>query len=798
MSDPGGASQQLTSEPAGGLTSAEAATRLARDGPNAIAERRQAPLKALLRRFWGLSAWMLELIAALSFALGKSLDGWVTVALLVVNAALGWWEETRASTAVEALRSRLQMLARVCRDGVWRSLPANALVAGDVVRVRIGDFVPADLRLTEGELSVDQSALTGESSPVEARSGDAVYSGGTVRQGEASAVVTATGVRTYFGRTIELVESARPQLHIDEVAGDLVRRLLLVVGAIVAILLLIEVMRGRSLVAILPLSLVLLMSAIPVALPVMLTVSMALGAMELARSGVLVTRLGAAEDAANMDVLCADKTGTLTENRLVVTGAAPCAGFTGADVIHLGALASNVADQDPIDLAFVEASVKAGPARGETVLSFTPFSPASRRTETSAREPDGRAFRIAKGALHTIASLAAVSPEAVAELERKADVAAQDGCRTLAIARVDAGEAWRLVGLAFLADPPRPDSRPLIDALRSLGVSVKMLTGDARPVAQAVARQLGLGAIAAASHDGHDPASALAGDVDGLAEVYPEDKFRVVQALQAARRVVAMTGDGVNDAPALKQAEVGIAVKSATDVAKRAASVVLTREGLAGVVDLVQSGRRIHQRVLTWIIAKVSRTILQAGFVALAYLATGKFAISALAMLLLLFMTDFVKIALATDRVTPSLQPESWTIGPMIRVAVALGFAMLAEAMGLFAIGWRYFDLAHDVGRLQTFTFETLLFFAICSIISMRERRAFWSSRPSAPLLAALGLDALAGVLVGLFGFGDLRPLPQAELGFVAAYALISSLVLNDRLKGALIAGRQPRGRAAD
>ncbi|HEV2363643.1 MAG TPA: plasma-membrane proton-efflux P-type ATPase [Caulobacteraceae bacterium] len=793
MPGAGGSSNALTPEPSEGLSSAEAAARLARDGPNAVAERRRRPLWGLLRRFWGLSAWMLEVIAALSFALGKSVDGAVTLALLGVNASLGWWEDTRAATAVEALRRRLQVSAKVRRDGAWRTLEAVELVVGDLVRVRVGDFVPADLRLVEGDLGVDQSALTGESRLVDVSSGDTAYSGAVVRRGEATATVTATGARTYFGRTIELVQNARPRLHIDDIAGDLVRRLLAVVGAVVAVLVMVTAVRGGPLAEILPLSLVLLMSAIPVALPVMLTVSMALGAMELARSGVLVTRLSAAEDAANIDVLCADKTGTLTQNRLAVVGTASTSGFADADVVRLGALASNVADQDPIDLAFVEAAAAAGAGQGEMVLGFTPFSPASRRTEASVRGADGGMFRVAKGALRTIAQLADLEGGALASLARPAEEAASQGHRALAVARADEGGPWRLVGLAFVADPPRSDSRGLMDELRTLGVSVKMLTGDALPVARAVAGQLGLGNIVAArDHEQGAEADSLAAGVDGLAEVYPEDKFRVVRALQAAGHVVAMTGDGVNDAPALRQAEVGVAVSSATDVAKHAASVVLTTDGLAGIVELVRSGRRVYRRVLTWIIAKVSRTIVQAGFVALAYLATGRFAISALAMLLLLFMTDFVKVALATDRVTTPPKPESANIGPLVRVAVAIGLAMLAEAMGALTIGWRWFGLARDTGRLRTFSFETLLFFAIFSIVSLRERRAFWHSRPSAPLAIALGLDTLAGAFVGLAGLSELRPLKPLELGFVAGYALVASLLLNDPLKCWLV-GRTRR-----
>lgn len=774
-----------------GLRGEDATARFQREGANDVPEEKAHPLARLALKFWGLSAWMIELIVVLSFILHKWTDLWVALSLLIVNAVLGFLQEQRASAAVSALRHRLQVTARVLRDGAWQAIPAPALVRGDVVRVRSGDFVPADVQILDGTLQVDQSVLSGESQELTKTNDDALYSGSVVRQGEATAVVVATGERTYFGRTTRLVESAHPKLHVEEVIARVVKWLFVIVGVLVAVAIITSLAEGRHLVDILPLSLVLLMGAVPVALPVMFTVSMAVGSMELARRGVLVTRLSAAEDAANMDVVCADKTGTLTMNRLSLAGAVPQPRFTEADVICYGALASTEANQDPIDLAFLRAARERRLLQGtERTKSFKPFSPQTRRTEALV-ESGGRQFRIMKGALRTVAEAAGLDSSAIMTLEARASEEARKGVRVLAVARADDDAPLQLVGLALLFDAPRPDSHQLIDELRSLGVIVKMLTGDALPVATEVARELGLGEVIRApelraAQDAH--AAALVQGSSGFAEVFPEDKFLVVQSLQTARHIVGMTGDGVNDAPALRQAEVGIAVSGATDAAKGAASVVLTTEGLGGIIDLVKNGRAIYQRVLTWIVNKVSRTILKSGFVVIAFLVTGEFVISALGMILLMFMTDFVKIALSTDNVRPSQEPETWNIGPLVTLAVLLGLVMLIEALALLAIGWQRFDLGNNPGQLQTFTYQTLLFFALFSIVSIRERRAFWASRPSTVLAAALLADAFLGILIGVYGLAELRPLPLDQTALIVSYALVCSLGVNDFIKSAFMA----------
>jgi plasma-membrane proton-efflux P-type ATPase len=776
-----------------GLPDSEVVERRARFGPNRISEERPHLLLAFLKKFWGLSAWMIELIVILSIVLQRHSEAWVSSGLLVLNALISFAQDRRASRAVEVLKSKLQIGARVLRNGAWSVVPAWELVPGDVLRIRRGDFVPADAQVAQGELRVDQSALTGESVEVSKGLDAVLYSGSVVRGGEATALVTSTGPATYFGRTTELVQSARPRLHFEEVVSSVVRWLFVIVGGLVGLAVGVALLRGLPLVEILPLALVLLLSAVPVALPVMFTVSMAVGALELSRKGVLITRLSASEDAAGMDVLCLDKTGTLTVNRLEVIGAIPLRGLSEADVLRLGAWASEEANQDPIDLAFFAAARKNG-LFGQAFhrVSFTPFSQEAKRTEAVV-ESGGRRVVAMKGALRSLAQACGVGTAELADLEGRASEEARRGHRVLAVAGTGSSDRLELAGLAVLSDPPRKDSKELIEAVRGLGVSVKMLTGDALPIAEEIARSVGLGMIRrveelrAAIKQGDALAEGVVEGCDGFAEVLPEDKFLVVRGLQSAKHLTGMTGDGVNDAPALRQAEVGIAVSSATDVAKASASVVLTSEGLGGIVDLIGNGRIIHQRILTWVVNKISRTILKAVLVTGAFLVTGRFVISAFGMMLLVFLTDFVKITLATDRAKPSARPESWNLVHWVKLASALGILLVLEAAGLLVVGWRAMGLARQPELLGTFTFLLFLSFALCSIVSIRERGPWWRSRPGHLLLGALVADALVGLGIASIGLPGLPAIGPAQAFAVLGYASVFALALNDVVKVRLI-----------
>ena len=585
----------LQVQPDTGLTLGEVDSRRKEYGYNEVVEQKGHPVRKFLAKFWGMSAWMLELIMVLSAVLHKYSDLAVISALLVVNAVLSYVQESRAAGVVDTLKRRLQVSARVLRHANWQVVPARELVPGDIVRVRPGDIIPADVKLLTGALRVDQSALTGESQEADKAPGEMLASGSIIRHGEGNGIVVLTGAKTYFGRTTELVQAARPTLHVEAVVAKVVRWLFVIVGALLGLVIILSMIRGIPLFEVAPLMLVLLMSAVPIALPVMFTVSMAVGSKELATRGVLVTRLSAAEDAATMDVLCMDKTGTITLNQLAITGVIPLGHTTESDVLFCGALSSQEANQDPIDLAFL------GVAKARHIFDtlpavspvhFTPFDATTRRTEAVV-EQNGQRLRVMKGAVRTIAEACGLQPSEIATLEAQVRDSALKGYRTLAVARGPETGNPTMVGLVTLYDPPRPDARQLITELHDLGVSVKMLTGDALAVASEIARGVGLPNIRrvadlkAASAKATNAQLDLLAGADGFAEVYPEDKYIVVQHLQAAGHVTGMTGDGVNDAPALRQAEVGIAVSTATDVAKGVASVVLTEAGLINIVTLV-------------------------------------------------------------------------------------------------------------------------------------------------------------------------------------------------------------------
>jgi len=777
-----------------GLSSASATDRLRRLGPNEVPEKKDHPLLLLLKKFWGLTAWMLELIIVLSLVLRKYPDAAIVAGLLVTNAVISLLEERKAAGAVEALKKELRVNARTLRDGTWITVPARELVPGDVVRLRAGDVVPADIKVAAGSLAADQSALTGESLAVEKGAGDLVYSGSVITRGEATVIVLRTGPATKFGRTVELVQVARPKLHMKEVVTKLVRRLLLIIGSLLALTITISVVRNIALLEILPLMLVLLLSAIPVALPVMYTVSMAVGARDLAKRGVLVTRLSATEDAATMDVLCVDKTGTLTLNELSISQVFPVGSFTEREAVMFGAMASQEANRDPLDLAFIRRARDMGWLDpGDVQESFTPFDPATRKTEAVVRR-GGHRFHIMKGAVSVIARACGMGPEDEQALELLVGDLSKRGYRSVAVAMSEGGKP-AVVGLVALSDRPRPDSRQLIKELDALGVSIKMLTGDALSIAREIAADLGVGGDISRVADlkdllKTDPAAGLRlmEKSDGFAEVYPEDKYLIVQSLQAAHHVVGMTGDGVNDAPALKQAEVGIAVSSATDVAKSAASVVLTSGGLSGIVELVKNGRKVYQRINTWVLNKIMRTILKSAFVIGVFLVTGDFVISAFAMVLLLLMTDFMKISLSTDRVQWSPSPDTWNIKAYVRVAAALGTLMVLESYAALAVGQALWRLRTSDPVNRTFSFEILLFSAVTSIFVIRERRHFWSSRPSRLLLTIMALDILAGALISTLGIpGVFPPLPLAMTLVLLGWNLALSLIFNDFVKFVLL-----------
>lgn len=769
-----------------GLKQSEVETRLKQYGYNEVPEKKINPIFRFLSKFWGLTAWMLEFIIILSWFLHKESDAYIVIGLLIFNAVISFIQEQNATNAVEALKKKLQVNAKVLRDGIWKIVSARELAPGDIIRVRTGDFVPADVKIISGEIGVDQSALTGESLEAEKKPGEVIYSGSIISRGEAGGIVVLTGINTYFGKTIQLVQIARPRLHIEDIISKVVKWLLIIVAVLLSVFFFVSFWRGISLLEILPLMLVLLLGAIPVALPAMFTVSMALGSLELSKKGVLVTRLSAPDDAARMDILCVDKTGTITINKMSVAKLIPLNGYSENEILLYGALASQEANHDSIDMAFINA------ARQKNLLSssfaqktFTPFDPKTRRTEAVVKNKNNE-FLVMKGSFPVLAQVCGLGDNTKADLEAKIGELAKDGYRTLAVAKAQIKNKPELVGLAALHDPPRPDSKNLITELKSLGVSVKMLTGDALPIAKEIAREVGIGDRIIDVSELKESAE-LAEKSDGFAEVYPEDKYLIVKDFQAKGHIVGMTGDGVNDAPALKQAEVGTAVSSATDAAKSAASIVLTDEGLTDIISPIKVGRMTFQRINTWILNKMTRTILKTCFIVFAFLFLGKFVISASAMLIMIFMTDFVKISLSTDNVRWSKKPSVWDINGLVKVSVVLGLIMVVEAFGLLYVGLNYFNLTVDNEALSTFSFEILFFFAMFSIFAVREKGHFWSSLPSKTLLSIILADMILGAVFSTFGLLGFKAIPLIQTLIVIGYAFLFSLVINDFIKFALM-----------
>lgn len=753
-----------------GLSSAEAQRRLAEYGPNEIPELRPHAVLALLKKFWGPIPWMLEATILIQILLDKGGEAVIVAVLLAVNAVVSFAEEGRASKALMLLRGRLTTRARVLRDGEWQSVPAASLVPGDCVHLRMGDLSPADIRIADGTVLLDQSALTGESAPVEAGAGALAYAAATVRRGEATGEVVATATRTFFGKTAELVPTARSVSHLQAMIFSIVKALIILDAALVGALLLYAAWAGLPFGDVISFALILLVASVPVALPATFTLATALGSAELAREGVLVTRLSAIEEAAGMDVLCTDKTGTITENRLSLATAEPLAPLTEDELLRRAALACDPATQDPIDLAILAA------AGGRSLLAdlprrteFVPFDPARRYSLGLYEAPGGR-ICVVKGAPGAVAGLIQNPPDTAATIERLAGA----GNRVLAVASGNSRETLRLAGLIALEDPPRTDSGLLVKGLQELGVRVLMVTGDNVATACAIAQRVGIGGRVASPEALDDLGGSGALDYDVYARVFPEHKIQLVRLLQAAGHVVGMTGDGVNDAPALKQADVGIAVAGATDVARAAAGVVLTAPGLVDALSAVQISRRIYQRMLTYTINKIMKTLEIAVFLTIGVMLTNTFVITPLLIVLLLFTNDFVTMSIATDHVSYSPKPDRWNIKTLMLTGGVLAALVLLFSFTAFFTGRDLLGL--PLTQLQTLVFVMLVATGQGNVYLVRERGHFWQSRPSRWLvgssiadLAVVALLATKGILMA-----PVNPMLIAGLlAGVAAYMLV-------------------------
>ncbi|HEY6344714.1 MAG TPA: plasma-membrane proton-efflux P-type ATPase [Bryobacteraceae bacterium] len=755
-----------TSAAPSGLTTQQAAQLLSQFGPNTVSEERELWLRALGSKFWAPVPWMLEAAIVLELLLHKNIDAVVIAALLVFNAGISFIQESHAQQALALLRGRLSVEARVRRDDAWQRIPAKGLVPGDLIHLRMGDIVPADAHLTSGTVLVDQSALTGESTPADLKGGDTAYTGGIIKRGEATAVVTATGSHTYFGKTAELVRQAKAAGHLQEMIFTVVKYLVALDVVIVAAVLVYALNTGILLGDVLPFCLMLLVASIPVALPATFTLASALGTRELIHQGVLVSRLSAIEDAAAMDLLATDKTGTLTKNELSVAAIIATPPHSEADVIRFAALASDEATQDPIDLAILTAARARGVSTADfKIRDFIPFEPSTKRSEALLQHGT-QSVRVVKGAPLEIAAL--VGTRRIPEAEKLA----AEGYRVLAVAAGSEGSSaqfMKFAGVIGLLDPPRDDSARFVGTLQSLGVRVVMITGDTLETAQTIASKVGItGPACAPERLRSDPDAPR--DCNVFAGVLPEDKFRLVQAQQHAGHIVGMTGDGVNDAPALKQAEVGVAVANATDVAKSAASLVLTNPGLSDIVSAVETSRRIYQRMLTYTLNKIIKTIEIAVFLSLGLVFTRSLVVTPLLIVLLLFTNDFVTMSIATDRVSFSKRPDRWRIRALVTTAAPLAVLLVLFSLSVLLTGRNILSLS--ASQIQTLAFLTLVFGGQGTVYLVRERRHFWGSRPSRWMLLSSGVD------VAVVSFLAIHGILMAPLAAMIVAGLLVTVVL--------------------
>jgi len=730
-------------DPKNGLTKDEAQRRLNKIGPNTMPDTTEHLLRRALSKFWAPVPWMLEATIVLQIFLGDFTEAAVIAGLLVFNAALGLFQEGRAQATLAALKSRLALNASVRRDGGWLTVAAADLVPGDIVKLSLGGVVAADVRLTEGGVLLDQSMLTGESVPIEAGPGIQTFAGALVRRGEAIAEVSDTGVRTKFGRTAELVRTAHVVSSQQMAVLRVVRNLAIFSGVVIVLLVGYAHYLKMPLAEIIPLILTAILASIPVALPATFTLASALGARALAKKGVLPTRLSAVDEAATMDVLCSDKTGTLTRNELKVTNVHPMPGFDEAHVLALAALASSDGGGDPVDAA-IRAKANTKPITdAPRLIKFVPFDPATKMSEATIADQSGTEQRVVKGAFSVVIGLAQSSPSAqaaVTELEGQ-------GFRVLAVA-AGAPTAMKLLGLIALSDPPRADSASLITELHGLGVRTVMVTGDAPATAAIVANAVGLQGATC-------PAGAIPADVRPetyavFAGVLPDGKFQLVKAFQKSGHTVGMCGDGANDAPALRQAQIGIAVSTATDVAKSAAGMVLTDPGLTGIVAAVKEGRITFQRIMTYTLNSILKKIVTVLFLTFGLFMTGHAILTPLLMVIIMIAGDFLAMSLTTDNVRPSPMPNAWNIGTLTVAGVILGVCMLVFCAAVLVVGKLEMNLG--AAQLRTLAFVILVFGSQATIYSIRERRHLWNSRPSLWLAASSVVDILLASLLSIGG----------------------------------------------
>lgn len=779
--------QKILASSPDGLSQVEAQKRLTQYGPNEIEEKKVNPFLKFLTYFWGPIPWMIEVAIILSGLVKHWPDFFIILVLLVANAVVAFWEEHQAGNAIAALKAKLAIKARVKRDGQWIAPEARDLVPGDVIRVRLGDIVPADARLLDGDpVEVDQSALTGESLPATRKSGDVVFSGSIIRLGEIEALVYATGANTYFGKTAQLVQETRTDSHFQRAVLNIGNYLILLAVTLVVLILGVALFRGDQMLTTLQFALVLTVAAIPVAMPTVLSVTMAVGARLLAQKEAIVSRLVAIEELAGTDILCSDKTGTLTQNRLTLGEPFSVNGVSAEQVVLSAALASRRENQDTIDLAVLSGVNNTQGLKGYQIIHFQPFDPVHKRTEATIEAADGSTFKVAKGAPQMILELSTNLAQVKTSADEAIDGFARRGFRSLGVARTDTQGQWQFLGVLPLFDPPREDSKTTIANARRMGVTVKMVTGDQLAIARETAVQLGMGTnildaggFGDTKHHETGQLAQMIDKADGFAQVFPEHKFHIVDVLQQQGHIVGMTGDGVNDAPALKKADCGIAVSGATDAARAAASIVLMSSGLSVIIDAIKESRKIFQRMNSYAIYRIVETLRVLLFMTLAILIFNFYPLTAVMIVMLALLNDGAILSIAYDNVIYRDQPEAWNMRIVLGIATVLGVLGPVAAFGLFYLGEQVYHL--DRAHIQTLMYLMLSVAGHLTIFLTRTRGPFWSIRPAPILwLAVLGTQIIA-TLIAVYGL-FMTPIGWAWASFVWGYAFIWFLV-SDRVK---------------
>jgi H+-transporting ATPase len=765
-----------------GLTETEAQKRLEQYGPNEIEEKKTNPLLKFLGYFWGPIPWMIEVAAILSVAIRHWEDFWIILSLLLLNAVVAFWQESKAGSAIEALKKKLAPEAKVKRDGKWKKIPGRLLVPGDVVRVRSGDIIPADIKFFEGDYaSVDESALTGESMPVDKHTGDIGFDGSVLRQGEMNGMVVSTGMETFFGKTARLVADEKEKSHFQKAVIKIANYLIFIAVILVLLIFIIGIFRHENILQILQFALVLSVASIPVALPAVLSVTLAVGAIALAKRNAIVSKLTSIEEMAGMDILCSDKTGTITTNRIVVTETVPMGSYTETDIIRYACMASKKENQDVIDNAIFKKAEEFDTLKNVqsqySVLNFKPFDPVSKRTEADI-EYSQKKLKVSKGATQAILSLIGGKSSLGEKIDGAISGFARKGYRALAVAIREGEGEWKMAGVIAMEDPPREDSADTVKSAQQMGVMVKMVTGDRIEIAKNIASQVNLGTNIIASEEIKEKtdreATAVVEKSDGFAQVYPEHKYHIVELLQKHNHIVGMTGDGVNDAPALKKADVGIAVEGATDAAKSSASIVFTKPGLSVIIDAIKRSREIFQRMTHYSIYRITETIRVLLFVSLSIIVFKFYPVTALMIVLLALLNDAPIMTIAYDNVTYSKTPDKWDMRIILGVASFLGIIGVLISFLILYIGRDIFNLSNEV--LQSFIYLKLSVFGHFTVFVCRTKGHFWSSRPALPLLIAVVVTQLIATLITVYGF--LLPAMGWQLaGFIWGVGIIVFII---------------------